>query len=189
MHQVREGAPMTEDQLNALLAEWGALAKYTRAIDEGGGGRDLHILHRNMDFAPGTRARAAARLAGRDGRTRRAFMARELSACGVRIVPADYVDPVPCKSPRRFATVSDRHSIPPHLRAVESASLELYRIDTLRGLVLRHEYCGYGRQADKADAVGAALGQRIGLRIYREALAMARGWMLARLSPPLQRTA
>ena len=53
----------------------------------------------------------------------------------------------------------------------------------MRGLVLRQEYCGYGPQSMKADRVSLALGdgRPMGLRVYREALAHAKGWMAGRL--------
>lgn len=174
---------MTEQELEQLLAEWGALSKYQQARTEGA--TDFHVLQRARDFAPGTRAKAARRLIGRDGYERRAYMARDLKACGVRVVPMDYVDPVKGTESRKGGGMSDlppRDDTPPHLRRVNAAASELYRIDTLRGLVLRFEYCGYGPQAEKAERVSVALGSRIGLRVYRESLAHAKGWMHGRLA-------
>jgi hypothetical protein len=176
---------MKNDELDALLREWGALSKYNEARQEGA--NDFHALQRAREFAPGTRARAAMRLVGRDGRDRRRLMARELETCGVRLVPMDYVDPVRAKANGGGGLAGpSRDSTPPHLRRVAQAALELYRIDTLRGLCLNFEYCGYGSQSEKAERVALAMnGQRVGLRIYREALAHAKGWMHARLSMQL----
>lgn len=175
---------MTDDELDLLLREWGALSKYEAEKREGAS--DFHVLQRARDFAPGTRERAAARIAGRDGRARRTMMAASLSACGVRIVRQDFVDPVRGRDDSRTITPRERvaDSIPPHLRAVNAAALELYRIDTVRGLVLRQEYCGYGPQSMKAERVSLALGdgRPMGLRVYRESLERARGWMLGRLT-------
>ena len=174
---------MNEGELDQLLMEWGALSKYTEARRDGAS--DFHVLQRARDFAPGTRERAAKRIVGRDGYDRRRMMARELDVCGVHVVPMDFVDPVPCHSRGGGGGISSsraRDSTPAHLRPVAAAALELYRVDTMRGLVLRQEYCGYGPQAEKAERVSVAIGSRIGLRIYREALAHARGWMLARLT-------
>ena len=111
-------------------------------------------------------------------------MAASLSACGVRIVRQDFVDPVRAKDTRSHGPrerVAD--AIPAHLRAVNAAALELYRIDTVRGLVLRQEYCGYGSQSMKAERVSLALGdgRPMGLRVYRESLERARGWIAGRL--------
>jgi hypothetical protein len=173
---------MTMDELDELLRQWGALSKYTEQRKEGGG--DFHALARALDFAPGTRARAAVRLIGRDGEGRRRLMARELAACGVRLVPMDYVDPVRAKSNRcGFGGGRPTNCTPEHLRPVQQAALDLYRVDTLRGLCLNFEYCGYGPQADKAERVALSLGSPVGLRVYRESLAHAKGWMHARLSP------
>lgn len=173
---------MNERELEELLQEWGALSKYQQARTEGAS--DFHVLQRAKDFAPGTRAKAARRLIGRDGYERRAYMARDLAACGVRAVPMSYVDPVKGTESRKGGGISDapaRDDTPPHLRRVKAAASELYRIDTLRGLVLRQEYCAYGPQVEKAERVSEALGSRIGLRVYREALAHAKGWMQGRL--------
>lgn len=177
---------MNDKQLDDLLREWGEESKYQRArLEDGGGVSDFHVLQRAREFAPGTRKKAAIKLIGRDGSDRRRFMARELGACGVRLVPMAFVDPAfggACGN-NGGGGVSDgpRNNLPAHLRPVEAASLELYRLDTLRGLVLRQEYCGYGRQDEKAIRVGEVLGAPVGLRVYRESLAMAKGWMLARL--------
>jgi hypothetical protein len=180
---------MTMDELDNLLREWGALSKYQEARTEGA--TDFHALSRARQFAPGTRARAAARLVGRDGESRRRLMAVAANAglpdgrsCGIRIVPAEYVDPVPCSESRRAGGVSAaaRDTTPSHLRPVVVAASELYRIDTLRGLCLRFEYCAYGCQSEKADRVALAIGSPVGLRIYRESLAHAKGWMHAKLA-------
>ena len=171
---------MTIDELECLLVEWGALSKYEEARDEGA--TDFHVLQRARDFAPGTRERAAARLVGRDGGDRRRFMAGGLAACGVRIIPMDYVDPI-AGSPTRKAGPRSRaeSAIPERLRAVHDSALALYRVDTLGGLVLRMEYCGYGSQTTKAERVSVAMESPVGLRIYRESLARAKGWMHARM--------
>ena len=180
---------MTMVELDILLREWGALSKYlAERTDEP---TDFHALSRARQFAPGTRARAAIQLAGRDGRSRRTLMAVAVNAdlgdgrtCGLRIVPQAYVDPVRCSESRRAGGVSGaaRDTTPPHLKPVEMAALALYRMDTLRGLVLRQEYCGYGCQAEKADKVTVAMGAPVGLRVYRESLAHAKGWMHAKLA-------
>lgn len=174
---------MNMQELDNLLREWGGLSKYVE--ERGEKPTDFHALARALDYAPGTRARAAIRLAGRDGRDRRKLMARELVACGVRLVPQDYVDPVRGKENRGGGGGNGgraRDTTPPHLKPVQEAALALYRIDTLRGLVLRQEYCGYGCQSEKADKVGLAIGSPVGLRVYRESLAHAKGWMHARLA-------
>ena len=112
-------------------------------------------------------------------------MARDLKPCGVRLVSPAYIDPIPCTSSRggSGASAEARH-IPETLRPVDEAARMLHRVDTLMGLCLRYEYCGYGSQGDKAAYVSSALGagQTICLRVYREALARAKGWMMGRLA-------
>jgi hypothetical protein len=169
---------MTADELERLLTEWGALAKYEEAKSEAG--NDFHVLARAREFAPGTRERAAAQLVGRDGGARRKLMARELGQCGVRVVPKSYVDPVPGKTTHKAGPrerIED--SIPPRLKAVHAAALALYRADELAGLALRQEYCAYGSHGTKAYRVSEAVGRKIGIRVYREALARGIGWVHA----------
>lgn len=171
---------MTAEELERLLTEWGALAKYEEAKQEGAS--DFHVLQRARDFAPGTREKAAAKLVDRDGGERRRYMARELGKCGVRAVPKAYVDPVPGKTthkPGPRERIAD--SIPPRLKAVHSAALELYRVDQVAGLALRQEYCAYGSQGRKAAIVSEAVGKKLGIRVYREALQRGIGWVHARL--------
>jgi len=171
---------MTPKELELRLIEWGALAKYEESKREGA--TDFHVLQRARDFAPGTREKAAAQLVGRDGGERRRHMARDLGDCGVRIVPQAYVDPVAGKATHK-ATPSERagDSIPPRLKAVHDAALALYRADTLAGLALRQEYCAYGSQGTKAYRVSEAIGKKVGIRVYREALARGLGWVHARI--------
>jgi hypothetical protein len=71
----------------------------------------------------------------------------------------------------------------PEAERVELAALDLYRIDRLRGVVIRMEYCLRGaRQRDKARFVGACEGvERITLRRYRHELDFGRAWMGGRL--------
>lgn len=178
---------MTPEQIELLLIEWGALAKYVEAKSEAGS--DFHVLQRARDFAPGTREKAAAQLVGRDGSERRRMHARKIaeqSEGKVRMekVPMWAVDPVAGKTTRK-ATPPERigDSIPPRLKAVHAAALELYRVDKIAGLVLRQEYCAYGSQGTKAERVAVALEVPFGVRMYREALARAMGWMHARMLP------
>lgn len=172
---------MTPKEVELRLIEWGALAKYEEAKEDAG--NDFHVLQRARDFAPGTREKAAAQLVGRDGGERRRLMARDLKGCGIRVVPKSYVDPVPGKTTRKPGPrerIGD--SIPERLKAVHHAALELYRADPVAGIVLRQEYCAYGSQGTKAYRVSEAIGKKVGIRVYRETLARALGWMHAKLS-------
>lgn len=176
---------MTPKQLDTLLVEWGAQSKYDEAKREGA--TESHVLQRGRAYAPGTREKAAKQLVGRDGFSRRRLMARDLGACGIDAVPKSYVSPVAGKQTRKagpMERVSD--SIPPRLKAVHLAALELYRVDKLAGLALRQEYCAYGSQSTKAFRLSEATGEKVGVRVYREALARALGWMLATVSGLVQ---
>lgn len=174
---------MNTDQLDDLLCQWGALSKYPTTPREP---KDDHALQRGRQFAPGTRARAVQQLVARSGSERRSYMARDLAECGVKTVSMSYCDPIPCTETRRSgARDNGLNATPEHLRPIEAAARELQDADAMMGLCLRQEYCGYGSQAAKAETVAEAIGKPVGLRVYREALAGAKGWMRGRLTKTL----
>lgn len=173
------------EQLETLLRAWGA-AYGERPPPEWDGedrpGVAIHPLARAMDFAPGKHAASVRGLttAHRLGVERRRMMAQDLP--GVQVVPAAFVDPIPCTESRSIHNASRDWPVSDILQQVQRAALDLHRIDTLRGLVLRVNYCTRGTQFDKALAVTQRLGSPVRLRVYRESLAHAKGWMHGRLA-------
>lgn len=158
------------DPLEAMLRLWGryygerAPTEWDESGDDPASLTANHPIARAMEFAGGDETVPQ----------RSAFAMRR-----VRKVPTWGFDPVVCTETRsrRIATPED---MPRVVQRVQAAALELYRIDTMRGTVLRFEYCKRGRQIEKAAAL-AVVGLPTGLRIYRESLSFARGWMGARL--------
>lgn len=131
--------------------------------------RPDHALARALEFAPGTRKRAAMKLVGRDGSSRRRLMARELEACGVRLVPMAYVDPVPGTTTRKFGGLGRyAEPMPAPVAAIDRAVRALYRRDPELSAVLRAEYCGWGPREERAGRLG------ISVRLYRDRLTLAR---------------
>lgn len=160
---------MKTPDLETLLRAWGRYygERAPKEWDEGEDESQLTISHplaRAMEFAGGHEP-----ISLRAARGMRK----------IRGTPTWGFDPVACAETRthRISTPDD---VPPTVQRVQRAALELYRMDTMRGTVLRFEYCKRGRQADKCGAL-SALGFPMGLRMYREALANAKGWMEGRL--------
>jgi hypothetical protein len=113
------------------------------------------------------------------GRSARGML--RIRNAGVRSAKAQAwgFDPLTANETRSHRT-SVPEDIPREVQQVQAFALRLHRMDTLRGTVLRYEYCTRGPQADKAAAL-VLVGLPISLRQYREALAFARGWMESKL--------
>lgn len=179
---------MTGDELDALLQRWGRaetgrheFPQYREERETTGPGS--HPISRAREFAPMTRTRASAKLAGRDGGDRRRTMAAAVGIRGLHLIPMAYCDHIRCTETHSGGGgASVDQGVPPELRHVARAMMDLYRIDTFKGLVARHEYTGSGYQSDKADRVSLALGAPVTLRQYRDGLRAARLWMLGRLA-------
>lgn len=176
---------MARDPLEEQLRAWGhAQVGRHAANDDADTGPGSHPIARAREFAPMTRDKFARQVAGRDGRDRRRMMAGKSGVKGMRIVPMWACDPVAGKESKLVAAPDAQidRGIPPEVKWIDRAAIELYRQNTLRGLVLRMEYCGFGFQSDKAAAVSSAIGSTITLRQYREELRLAREWMRGRIA-------
>lgn len=142
---------------------------------------DVHPIARGMRFAPG-RAVTVIRqrtTMDRGGQQRRRLMARELGACGVAIVPADFVDPVPGSRSSRGYVGRPPLQVSQQAPAerVQSEWLRMYRVDELRALVVQKEYqLRAMKQAEKAELLS------IGVKRYRDELRDGKIWLHARLS-------
>lgn len=68
--------------------------------------------------------------------------------------------------------------LPPELRIIDRALMHLYRANTMRGLVMRIEYTGFGRHMDKAYQVASAMRiAELPVRKYRDELRMGKDWL------------
>lgn len=156
------------DELEAMLRLWGRYYGERPPPEwdelEPADATASHPIARAMEFAGGDNSPASR-------------SARAMSK--LRKTPTWGFDPVVCTETRtrRIATPED---MPPVVQRVQRAALDLYRLDTLGGTVLRFEYCKRGPQVEKA-ALLATVGFPVGVRVYRENLAFAKGWIGARL--------
>ena len=177
---------MTPEELDVLLRAWGRVFGEQRLRDDDGCDRPqlgygTNPLATAAQFAPGKRATLVRLRVDRGGLARRRLMATGAGGdeVGLRVLPAVYVDHVRGRETRSYRNEARDWPVPPEVQWVQSEWKRLREFDTLRGDILRDEYQRRSMtQGDKAAALG------VGLRVYREGLAHARGWMLARLARP-----
>jgi hypothetical protein len=177
---------MTTDDLEALLRAWGQAYGTAPAPERKPERRApaSHTIAVRMQFAPGKRVATIKQRTNMDrgGHARRRLMARASGIKGMRIVPADFVDAIPCRETRSGGGGVESRAVPVELQRVERHALELMRINRLRGLCLRFEYCTLGPHSVKAAAVAEVLGQEVKLKRFRDELERAEIFMHARLS-------
>lgn len=174
------------DALDEQLREWGhaQLGRHGDLERRSEHDPGSHPISKARQFAPMTRVKFANQVAGRDGGDRRRALAAGAAVQGMGIVPTWAVDAIRCTESRH---VGPRQSvvdsgIPSHLRDIDTAAMQLYRQNTLRGLCLRMEYTARGHQSDKAEQVAQAIGAPLTVRQYREELRMAREWLRGRVA-------
>lgn len=160
------------DKLEAMLRAWGHFygerrpKEWDEAAEVGEANLTAsHPIARAMEYAGGQ------------------AVSRARSAWGMKKirggVPLWGFDPVKGKDTRSFR-VSTPDDVPREIQRIQTIWLELYRADTLRAMIVQTEYCRRGTQGEKA-AMLKAQGFAVGLRVYRENLAFARGWIESRL--------
>ena len=107
--------------LDQTLALWGMAYGVRDRSDAPA--KSNHQIARAMEHGVRSRKDWVQRtLAGRDGSSRRAYMARDLASCGVRRVPMSYVDPV------RVSDDSGRH------KALSTDPKESPEVNRLQGI-------------------------------------------------------
>lgn len=162
------------DHFEELLRRWGRVygeAPPTEWEEEGSG--SPHPLAVAMEYAPGRLGRAVSVAYKRVTRPGERSWSR---------------DPIPCVETRQassalYFTGASSSQVAPELARVEAAVLALYRINTLRGLVMRGQYCRRGPQAEQVEWInGLDRGISLTLRSYRDELAHARTWVHGRLA-------
>lgn len=178
---------MTTDELEKLLRAWGHVfgERRERAEEE----RDAPAVHPiavGMTFALKTRgavirARTSMHRAGQDRRKLMAVAAGGATV-GVRVVPAAYVDPIPCTETRTGRSEARDWPVPPQVARVERAALDLAKVSDFRARCLRLHYCALGSHEDKVLRLGIALGEDVKIKRFRDELAYSRVWMHGRLA-------
>ena len=135
-------------------------------------------------MAPGTRERALRDLAGRDGSSRRRFIADRSGVEGMGMLSAWAVDPVrstnDADKPHDNPEIAVDIGIPDGLRWVEQALTSMMRQHPLRALVLHAEFTVAASQAVKARMVAEKYGGSLTLRQYRYELGKALDWFRGR---------
>lgn len=169
---------MIDQSLDSALRAWGHAQVNRYAVRQTAGERSgTHPLRQAMDVAPGTAARALARLRGRDGHSRRTYMARDLE--DRRIVPMWACDPVAAHDdasrPHDPPEIAHDMGIPDDLRWVEDAVGRLRRVSPTTAAVLYVEYTAppLARQNARARMVTEQTGVHMQARRYREELKSA----------------
>lgn len=175
-------AAMTTNDLEEMLRRWGRV--YGEAPppewDESGevtlgmaGGYGNNILAAAMEYAPGKIERMVSVAYARSR---------------VALKRAKFSDPIVCSESRHYAGAlyfsgAEGGKADPDSAKVERAAIDLYRLNNLRGLVLRAQYCKRGSQEHKVEWINSQ-GRGIGLKLraYRDELAHARTWIHGRLS-------
>lgn len=166
---------MLRDDVKAALKAWGhaTVNRFALTRDD----RSKHVLASTLRDLPSRHKPAEEReLVGRDGRSRRLYMAGKIN-CGFRKVPVWAVDPVRARNdadrPHDNPEVAVDLGIPDDLRWVESAVIAIERNNPLRGLVLRTEYTVSASQKVKARMVAETYGGRFTKDMYRRELEKA----------------
>lgn len=132
----------TDDYLTAQLRAWGFAQANRFALTYAD--RSTHVLEKARDMAPGTRERALRDLLGRDGSSRRRFMADRSGVEGMGMLPAWAVDPVrstnDADKPHDNPEIAVDLGIPDELRWIDRAVAAMHRQSPLRAIILRIEF-------------------------------------------------
>ncbi|WP_254898844.1 hypothetical protein [Stenotrophomonas sp. NA06056] len=144
------------------------------------------MLEKARDMAPGTRERALRDLVGRDGSSRRRFMADRSGVEGMGMLPAWAVDPIrstnDASKPPDNPEIAVDVGIPEHLRWVERALTSMTRQQPLRTMALHTEFTIAASQAVKARMVAEKYGGTLSVWQYRRELQRAVDWMGGRIA-------
>lgn len=177
---------MTPTELETRLHEWG-LAMYVGSSGDLSGARGYgsNPIAASMQYAPRTRSAYLDGLAttARSGTTRRRLMGANSDPDGESItVPAWACEPVRGKDTRHAARTSEPW-FKPEIERVHKAIMDLYRVDTLRGICICCEYqLRWLTKAEKAVEIGKRTKTRIGVRKVAEELKVAKFGLLMRLA-------
>lgn len=179
---------MTDDEFETLLRLWGRLlgerppAEWGDEAPVGYLQQSAHPLARVGSPPRAIRQRTTMDRGGVERRRTLAQAAVQGTKMGMRIVPASFVDTVPCAETRSMRDPARDFPLPPPVLRVERAALDLLRIDRVRGLCLRVAYCTRGSHAEKAERVATLAAARVGVNVFRNQLAFAKVWVHARVA-------
>lgn len=181
---------MTQDELETLLRRWGRVFGERPAPDpsyeDERPAAASHPIARGMETAPKRKSEWLRQKTSlnRAGQDRRAYMAAVAASgvrggIGLRIVPATFVDAIPCVETRSYRSEARDWPVPVDVSKVERAALDLKGFAEIRYDCLRITYCtlptGRGHR-EKAAKLG------LKLKSFRDELAAARLWLHGRLT-------
>lgn len=169
------------------LKEWGVATVARHARQHDGPSHGDSALSKSLPI--GSRKDFLVSIAGRDGRSRRAYMASGMrDEHGHRLmamVPTWACDPVPAKNdashPVSHATAWVDIGLPDEARPTDDAIAQMARTHPLRAAIVREEYTTTGKQEIKAGRVQAKYGGKLTLRQYRHELEKAKEWLRGRI--------
>lgn len=161
-----------DDPLTEQLRRWGHAQVNRFALSRAD--RSAHVLDKVRDHAPLTRKRALQDLVGRDGESRRRFMAARSGVQGMQILPTWAVDPIRAANdashPQDLPEIAVDVGIPDELRWVDRALASMARQYPLRALIVRTEFTVSASQAVKARMVAEQYGGELSIWQYRREL-------------------
>lgn len=168
-------------ELRAWLKVWGREygERVTDFEDLERDSPDVHPLAVARHFAPGNRT-AVAFAARRDGSSRRAYMARDLAVCGIRVVPVAFVDAVAGTQSRTVG----RGARPVTAQVVAIQAHVMRMVDDCPGygLALQAQYGIRGATDDKARWVAQRIGKNVTPRAFRGLVEQATYVLLGRMT-------
>lgn len=173
-----------DDPLTEQLRRWGYAQVNRFALSRAD--RSVHVLDKVRDHAPLTRERALQDLVGRDGESRRRFMAARSGVQGMQILPTWAVDPIRAANdashPQDLPEIAVDVGIPDELRWVDRALASMARQYPLRALIVRTEFTVSASQAVKARMVAEHYGGALSIWQYRRELQRGVDFMGGRMA-------
>lgn len=173
-----------DDPLTEQLRRWGHAQVNRFALSRAD--RSVHVLDKVRDHAPLTRERALQDLVGRDGGSRRRFMAARSGVQGMQILPTWAVDPIRAANdashPQDLPEIAVDVGIPDELRWVDRALASMARQYPLRALIVHTEFTVSASQAVKARMVAEQYGGELSIWQYRRELQRGVDFMGGRIA-------
>lgn len=168
---------MNRESLDDLLRLWGWAYGPRRREQEAERLSSAYGDSPIAKFGASSGSALSRAIALRGGKDRRTLLATGAGMEGV--VPAWAVPTVSFAETRtgsaKLLSAGDR-ALPPQAQQIEKLWHQLRREDLHLAKVLRSEFCTLGRQREKAELLDVSLG------VYREGLAIAKGWIWGALT-------
>lgn len=170
--------PPKFDPLIEELRRWGIATTGYHAVNDDGPSHGDSVLARQREMGLRSRLKREKEreILGRDGSSRRRFMAKKIAEqsegkVSMGMVPMWSCDPVPSKNdagaPRDLPRARVEAFVPDELRWIDRALSALWRESAIRAQVVRIEYTTAGSQRAKVKRIEEQYGASLTLRQYR----------------------